>query len=117
MREAQLAAEEVRPVRPDPVGLPEDVVRPVEGLHPGVAGAAGVRDDRPPSNRARNACTSFHWALSIASPVVTASAGGRPVAGPRSAFTVRTVASTACGVRASCGRWTGTTPAYRGSAK
>ena len=72
---------------------------------------------RPPSNRARNACTSFHWALSIASPVVTASAGGCPVAGPRSAFTVRSVASTACGVSASCGRCTGTIPAYRGSAK
>ena len=72
---------------------------------------------RPPSNRARNACTSFHCALSIASPVVTASAGAIPVAGPRSAFTVRSVASTACGVSASCGRCTGTSPAYRGSAK
>ncbi len=43
MREAELAAEEVRPVRADAVGLPEDVVRPVQGLDPGVAGAAGVR--------------------------------------------------------------------------
>ncbi len=45
MREAQLAAEEVGPVRPVTVGLPEDVIRPVHGLHPGVAGTAGVGRD------------------------------------------------------------------------
>ena len=46
MREAELAAEEVRAVRAVAVGLPEDVVRPVQGLHPGVAGPAGVRADQ-----------------------------------------------------------------------
>jgi hypothetical protein len=71
----------------------------------------------PPSRRARNVCSSFHWALSMASPVVTASAGGAPVAGPCRALTVRSVASTACTVSASCGRCTGMMSAYLGSAK
>jgi hypothetical protein len=55
--------------------------------------------------------------LSIASPVVIASSGAAPVTGPRTALRVRSVASTAWAVSASCGRCTGTISAYLGSAK
>jgi hypothetical protein len=54
--------------------------------------------------------------LSIASPVVTASSNGAPVTGaPSIRFSVSMVASTACGVNASCGRCTGISAANRGS--
>jgi hypothetical protein len=53
----------------------------------------------------------------FAPEVVTASCNGSPVAGPRTLPRVRMVASTACTVRASWGRCTGTISAYLGSAK
>ena len=117
MREAELAAEEVRPVRAVTVRLPEDIVRPVEGLHAGVAGAAGVRGDPAAVEQGQERLDLVPLRVVDRVPVVTTSAGGWPVAGPRTALTVRRVASTACGVIASCGRCTGTRPAYRGSAK
>src|SRR5487761_1248103 len=116
VREAELAPEDVGPVRACAVRLPEDVIRPVERLHALVAGPAGSGAAIPPSKRARKICSSFHCALSIASPVVTTRCGDAPVAGPRTALSVRTVASTAREVSASCGRCTGTIWAYRGSA-
>src|SRR5487761_1232753 len=122
VREAELAPEDVGPVRACAVRLPEDVIRPVERLHAlaagpaGVGGPAGSEAAIPPSKRARKICSSFHCALSIASPVVTTRCGDAPVAGPRTALSVRTVASTAREVSASCGRCTGTICAYRGSA-
>ena len=117
MREAEFAPEEVRSVGPRSVGSPEDLTRPVERLHPLVVRPAGIRRHHPAFEQGEERLQLVPLRVVDRVPVVTASCSGSPVAGPRTAPSVRMVASTACTVSASWGRCTGTISAYLGSAK
>src|SRR5438094_4172913 len=70
----------------------------------------------PPSNRAMKFASSFIWALSIASPVITTSCTGLPPTGACSIpLTAWTMALIACELSDSCGRCMVSSSRNRGS--